>query len=439
MKNITWQDTYNSRRMDAYQAASLIQDGMQVFITGNSAVPTVLLDAFEEILPDRKGIKLVQPFTAGNASYLDEKFQNNLRVNSLFISPNIRDAINSARADFTPVFLSELPQLFKKGIISLDICILHLSPPNQEGFCTLGTDAGLMRTAAENARLRIAQINPQMPATCGDTLIHVSDLDALVEIDRPLHEIPISAVDHNFVIDQIADHVSDLIPDGATLQFGIGEIPNTIAQRLKHRKNLGIHSELISDGMMALVEAGAVTNALKSIHREKTTAGFLFGSRQLYNWAHQNNSLELQRTEYVNHPFTIAKNKKMTAVNAAIEVDLTGQVCADSIGSSFYSGAGGQTDFIYGASLSEGGLPIIVLPSSYQDREGNPHSRIVAQLKPGAGVITTRNHVHYVATEYGIVDLYGRSISQRVKLLISIAHPSFRDDLRKSARKLRFI
>lgn len=439
MKNLTWQETYNQRQMDADRASSMIQDGMQVFISGNSAVPTIILDALEKVLSERQGIKLIQPFTAGRATYLDEKFQNNLRVNSLFISPNIRDAINNGLADFTPVFLSELPLLFKKGILPLDICILHLSPPNEEGFCTLGTDAGLMRTAAENARLRIAQINPQMPATCGDTLIHISNLDAIVEVDHPLHEIPLTGGEQNIVIDQIADHVCELIPDGATLQFGIGEIPNAIARRLTHRKDLGIHSELVSDGMMALVQAGAVTNALKSIHRGKITAGFLFGSRQLYNWAHQNDTLELQRTEYVNHPFTIAQNKKMTAINAAIEVDLTGQVCADSIGSIFYSGAGGQTDFIYGASLSEGGLPVIVLPSSYQGSDGNIYSRIVAQLKPGAGVITTRNHVHYVATEYGIVDLYGRSISQRVKLLISIAHPQFRDDLTQSARKLRFI
>ncbi len=439
MNNPDWTENYKQKSMDALQASSLIQDGMQVYITGNSAVPIKILEAFETILPERQGVNLIQPFTAGKASYLDEKYRQNLRVNTLFISPNIRDAVNKGLAEFTPVLLSELPLLFKKNILPIDACILHLSPPDENGFCTLGTETGLMRTALENSRIRIAQINPQMPTTRGETSIHISDLDAIVEVDHPLFEIPQSNGDPNMVINQIADHVCEIIPDGATLQFGIGEIPNAIALRLTDRKDLGIHSELISDGMMALVQAGAVTNALKTIHRGKITAGFFFGSRFLYKWADQNDLIELHRTEYVNHPFTIARNKIMTAINAAIEVDLTGQVCADSIGSTFYSGAGGQADFIYGASLSEGGLPIIVLPSSYQDREGREHSRIVTQLKPGAGVITTRNHVHYVATEYGIVDLYGRSISQRVKALISIAHPQFRDDLLHSARKLRFI
>lgn len=439
MVTSSWLDIYQQKRMEADSAASLIQDGMQVFITGNSAVPMDILTALAKTLPGRRGIRLVQPFTAGPMPYLHPEYFENLRVNTLFISPNIREAVNTGQADFTPVLLSELPLLFKKGVITLDVSLLHLSPPDEDGYCTYGTDIGLVRTAAESSGLKIAQINPQMPATRGETKIHISELDAIVEVDKPLYEIPVMPANNNPIVERIADFVSELIPDGATLQLGIGEIPNAIAHRLTHKKNLGIHSELISDGMMALVEAGAINNSEKTLHPGVLTAGFLFGSHALYRWADQNPVIELQRTEYINHPFTIARNSKMTAINAAIEVDLTGQVCADSIGSEFYSGAGGQADFIYGASLSEGGLPVIVLPSSYQMRDGTRCSRIAVQLKPGAGVITTRNHVHYVATEYGIVDLYGKSIAQRVKSLISIAHPNFRDELTYSARELRWI
>ncbi len=409
MTKNNWAAEYREKVVSIDSFTSEIRNGDTFYLTGNSAVPQALVRGLMNALPNRKDLQIIQPLTIGNADYLDPIFADHIRVNTLFISANIRKAVQEGRADFTPVLLSELPLLFKKSILKVDKCLLHLSPPDEDGYCTYGTETGLVKTAAEAAKMRIAQINPQMPATCGDTRIHISQLDRIIEADEPLQDIIIPEENRD-VSDRIAAHVAGIIPNGATIQLGIGSIPGAVASHLKDHRNLGVHSELISDGMMDLALAGVINGSEKSLHHGKMTAGFLFGSQRLYQWAHKNEMIELHRTEYVNSPFTIAQNRKMVAVNSAIEIDLTGQVCADSIGTRFYSGAGGQADFIYGASLADEGKPIIALPSTYLDQHGQPASRIVSTLKPGAGVITTRNHVHWVATEYGILDLYGKTI-----------------------------
>ncbi len=435
---VDWRTDYLKKVISIEDFAHEIRDGDTFYLTGNSAVPGALVNGLIAALPYRKDLRLIQPLTIGNADYLHAEFSGNIRVNTLFISANIRKAIQEGRADFTPVLLSELPLLFKNNILKVDKCLLNLSPPDDEGYCTYGSETGLVKTAAESARMRIAQINPSMPTTKGDTLIHISQLDRIVEANEPLQDVIIPE-ENRGIADQIAIHVAGIIPDGATIQLGIGSIPGAVAEQLKGHKNLGVHSELISDGMMDLVLSGAINGQEKTIHPGKMVAGFLFGSSQLYQWANKNDFIELHRTEYVNSPFTIAQNRRMVAVNSAIEIDLTGQVCADSIGSRFFSGAGGQADFIYGASLAEEGKPIITLPSTYLDHRGQSASRIVPVLKPGAGVITTRNHVHWVATEYGILDLYGKTIRERTNILISISHPDMRDHLRYEAKKLGYI
>lgn len=337
------------------------------------------------------------------------------------------------------MLLSEFPLLFKKGILPVDVAFVHLSPPDRHGYCTYGIEAGLTRSPAEAAKFIVAEINQQMPRMHGDTLIHVSELDAIVPVDYPLAELPMSEESCNEVIERIAFSIAERIPDGATLQTGIGCIPDTVLKFLNEKKDLAIHTELVSDGIIDLVDRGVINCAQKTIHRGKIIAGFMLGSRRLYEWAHDFPMIELYRTEYVNNPFLIAQNARMVAINSAIEVDLTGQVCADSIGSKFYSGVGGQMDFIYGSSMSEGGLPVIALPSTTTLRDGSVISRIVPILKEGAGVTTTRNHIHNVVTEYGMVDLYGKSIRERTKLLLSIAHPDFRDELAFSAKKMNYL
>ena len=373
------------------------------------------------------------------SEYVRPELYGHLRVNSLFISGNVRKTIQEGRGDFTPVLLSEFPLLFKRKILPIDAAFVHLSPPDAHGYCTFGVEAGLTISAAESARMIIAEVNPNMPRILGETFIHVSKIDYFVPVDYPLAEMAMTDDGNSEVVEKIAGFIADRIPDGATMQLGIGAIPDTVLRYLRHKKDLAVHSEMFSDGVIELVEAGILTGARKTLHPGKIIAGFMIGTQKLYRWANDNPLIELHRTEYVNNPFVIAQNARMVAINSAIEVDLTGQVCSDSIGPKFYSGVGGQFDFIYGASLSEGGLPIIALPSTTTLRDGTLISRITPMLKQGAGVVTTRNHVHYVATEYGMVDLYGKSIRQRTKLLISIAHPAFQDELEQKAKELHYL
>ncbi len=434
-----WQKIYQDRVVTPEEAVKAIKNGDRIFLTGNCSVPRRLLKALVDYAPNLEGVEICQALTVAGSEYVSPEMEGHLRVNSLFISHNVRKAIWEGRADFTPVLLSEFPLLFKKKILPLDVALIHISPPDRHGFCTYGVESGLTKTPAESARIIIAQINEQMPRTLGDTLIHIKDIDYIVPVNEPLSELNLSDGENGEIVEKIAAFIAERIPDGATLQTGIGAIPDAVLRYLENKKDLGIHSELFSDGVIDLVEKGIINGCKKSIHPGKIIAGFMIGTHKLYNWANDNPLIELHRTEYVNSPFTIAQNKRMVAINSAIEIDFTGQVCADSIGTRFYSGVGGQLDFIYGASLSEDGLPIIAMPSTTQLKDGTTISRIVPTLKIGAGVVTSRNHIHYVVTEYGMVDLYGKSIRQRAEALISIAHPDFRDELMAQANQLNYL
>lgn len=337
-------------------------------------------------------------------------------------------------ADFTPVFLSEIPSLFRTGILPLNVAMISVTPPDEHGFCSFGVEVGTTKPAAEAARIIIAEVNKQMPRTLGDSFIHVNQLDHIVEVDYPLPEAPQGGSTPEQL--QIGQHIAGLIPDGATLQMGIGSIPDAVLQCLGNHRDLGIHTELFSDGVIELVDQGVITCSRKTFHPGKIVAGFLFGTQKLYDFVNNNPLIELHPTDYVNDPFNIAQNARMVAINSALQIDLTGQVCADSIGAKMYSGAGGQVDFIRGAARSKGGLPIIACSSTAQDGEV---SRIVPTLYEGSGVVTTRNDVHWVVTEYGIAALHGKTLRQRAQSLIRIAHPKFRDELTQAARKLEYL
>jgi acetyl-CoA hydrolase len=425
---------FQSRVVTAEEAVRKINSGDRVFLTGNCSVPQKVLSALVDYAPHLQDVEVVQALSVGPADYVSPDMAGHLRVNTMFVSSNIREAVQAGRADFTPVLLSEFTLLFKNNYLPLDVALVHLSPPDNYGFCSFGVEVGLTKTPAESARIIIAEVNQQMPRTLGDSFIHISNVDYIVPVDYSLVEMPMAGNDSSEVIDRIAGHVAELIPDGATIQMGIGAIPDTMLKYLYEKKDLGIHTELFSDGVIDLVEAGVLTNARKTLHPGKIIAGFILGTKRLYDWVDDNPLIELHPTEYVNDPFVIAQNENMVAVNSAIEVDLTGQVCADSIGPKIYSGVGGQLDFIYGASRSKGGIPIIALPSTARQ-----FSRIVPMLKTGAGVVTTRNHVRYIVTEYGIADLYGKTIRQRAHDLINIAHPEFRDNLMRQAGELHYI
>ncbi|MDI6694776.1 MAG: acetyl-CoA hydrolase/transferase C-terminal domain-containing protein [Anaerolineales bacterium] len=430
---------YQSRVVSAEEAVRHIKSGNRIFLTGNCSVPQKVLNALVEYAPNLKDVEICQALSIGPADYVKPEMQGHLRVNTMFVSANVRAAVHEGRADFTPVLLSEFPLLFKNKHLPVDVALIHCSPPDEHGFCSLGIEVGLTKSPAESAKTIIAEVNQKMPRTLGDSFIHVSRLNYIVPVDYELPELLMNegAPDEN--TDRIASYIAELIPDGATMQMGIGAIPDAVLKYLKNKRDLGIHTELFSDGVIELVEEGVLTGARKSIHPGKMIAGFILGSRRLYQWVDDNPLIELHPTEYVNDPFVIAQNERQVAINSAIEVDLTGQVCADSIGPKIYSGVGGQLDFIYGASRSKGGIPIIALPSTTTLRDGQVVSRITAMLKQGAGVVTTRNHVHYVVTEYGVAYLYGKSIRQRALQLINIAHPDFRAELTRQARELHYI
>lgn len=434
-----WTSTYKSRVVSPAEAVKAIKSGNRIFLTGNVSVPQKVLSALVDYAPKLKNVEICQALTVGPADYVSEAMQGHLRVNSIFISANIRKAVQEGRADFTPVLLSEFPLLFKRGLLPLDAALIHVSPPDEHGFCSLGVEVGLTKTPAESAKIIIAEVNEQMPRTLGDSFIHVSRLNYIVPVNYPISELPMGDEGPSEVTEKIASFIADLIPDGATIQMGIGAIPDAVLKFLFNKKDLGIHTELFSDGVIELVDAGVLTNAQKTLHPGKIIAGFMLGTKKLYDWADDNPLIELHRTEYVNDPFVIAQNDRMVAINSAIEVDLTGQVCADSIGPKLYSGVGGQLDFIYGASRSKGGVPIIAMPSTNTMKDGTQLSKISVLLKQGAGVVTSRNHVRFIVTEYGVADLYGKTIRDRATQLINISHPQFRDDIKKRARELHYI
>lgn len=436
---MSWQSIYQSRVCSADEAVKCINSGDRVFLTGNVSIPKTLLGSIVKRAPELHNVEICHALTIGSADYVNPELEGHLRVNTLFIGHNVRKAVQEGRADFTPVLLSEFTLLFKNNVLPLDVALVHVSLPDEHGFCSLGVEVGLTKTPAESAKIIIAEVNEQMPRTLGDAFIHVSRLNYIVPVNYPILELAMGDEGDKEVVESIAGHIAELIPDGATMQMGIGAIPDAVLKYLYHKKDLGIHTELFSDGVIDLVEAGVLTNARKTIHNGKIIAGFIIGTRRLYDWVDDNPLIELHRTEYINDPFVIAQNDRMVAINSAIEIDLTGQVCADSIGYKLYSGVGGQLDFVYGASRSKGGVPIIALPSMAMMKDGSALSKIVPVLKPGAGVVTTRNHVRYVVTEYGVAELYGKTIRQRAQALINVAHPQFREELTHKAKEMNYL
>jgi acetyl-CoA hydrolase len=426
---------YHRKLCSADAAVQAIKSHDRIFMTGNCSVPKELLAALVRRAPELEDVEICQVLTIGPADYVKPEMQGHIRVNSLFISHNVRQAVNEGRADFTPIFLSQIPRaLADPHLLKPNVAMVHCSPPDEHGFCTFGVEVGLTKPAAEAADIVIAEVNDRMPRALGDSFIHVSRLTHIVPVSYPIVEVPQGQPGE--LQKQIASHIAGLIPNGATMQMGIGEIPDAVLLYLKDKRDLGVHTELFSDGVIELIEAGILTNAAKTIHRGKIITGFALGSQRLYDFMDNNPLFEFHPQDYVNDPFIIAQNAKQVAINSALEVDLTGQVCADSIGLLFYSGVGGQLDFIYGASRSPGGVPIIALPSTAKD---GTISRIVLMLKQGAGVVTTRNHVHYIVTEHGVADLHAKTIRQRVQALVNIAAPQFREELTYFARQQHWI
>lgn len=411
----------------AEDAVKLIKPGHRVFIHGGAATPHVVLKELARRSKELWNVELISISLQGDAILTDERYRDSFRLNSLFVSENVRDAVNNGRADYVPIFLSEIPILFRKNILPLDVAIVQVSPPDKHGYCSLGVSVDTAEAAVKSATFVIAQVNPRMPRTHGDGIIHINDCTAVVLGEQELPEVVSSGVTDITV--RIATHCAELIENGATLQLGTGSIPDAVLSSLTNHKELGVHTEMFSDGLIPLIEKGIVTNEHKRKHRGKTVSAFVLGSRKLYDFVDDNPSVALLGIDYVNDTSVIRTNPKVTAINSAIEVDITGQVCSDSIGTYHYSGVGGQLDFMRGAALSEGGKPIIALPST----TANGESRIVSSLRPGAGVVTTRAHAHYVVTEYGVAYLYGQNMRQRAKALIQIAHPNHREALELAA------
>ena len=413
--------------MTAEDAVKVIRSGDRVFVHGVAAVPHILLDAMVARADELRDVEIVHLHTEGAAKYSQPEYAESFHVNAFFVGGNVRQAVREGRGDYIPVFLSEIPALFRKGVLPLNVALIHVSPPDKHGLCSLGVSVDIARAAVEVADIVIAQVNPQMPRTIGDALVQSWDLDILVDVDTPLPEAGIP--DLSEIDLEIGRHVAGIVEDGSTLQMGIGAIPNAVLCSLTNHKDLGIHTEMFSDGLITLVESGVVNGTKKLKHPGKIVAGFAMGTRKLYDFIDDNPQVLMLDIAYVNDAAVIRRNPKVAAINSAIEVDLTGQVCADSIGTYQYSGVGGQMDFIRGASLSEGGKPIIALPSTTNKGE----SKIVPWLKQGAGVVTTRAHVHYIITEYGVANLYGKNLKQRADALISIANPDHRESLEREA------
>jgi 4-hydroxybutyrate CoA-transferase len=426
-----WTETYRSRVTTAEEALRAVRSGDHVWIHAGCNNPEELIRAMVARAPELEGVEVAHLMTFGCADYVDARYAKSFRHRSLFTGQNVREAVGEGRADFVPVHLSEIPRLINGGDLPVEVALIHVSPPDEHGFCSYGVGVECTKAAAEKARTVIALVNRRMPRSLGDSFIHVSRLTHVVEVDRPVLELD-GAGKVGEVAKAIGAHVAELIEDGATLQMGIGEIPDAVLLFLKEKRNLGIHTEMFSDGVVGLFESGVVNGEAKTLHRGKIIASFVLGSKKCFDFLDNNPFVEFHPTDYVNDPFIVAQNEKMTAINSALAVDLTGQVCADSIGRRIYSGFGGQLDFIRGAARAKRGKPIIALPSTA--REGRI-SRIVDVLAEGSGVVTTRADVHYVVTEHGIARLFGKSLRERAQELISVAHPDFRSELKDAARK----
>jgi acetyl-CoA hydrolase len=428
---MAWTETYRRKVTTAEKAVELVATGDHVWLHAGCNNPEELVKALVARAGELHDVEVTHLLTFGAADHVDPKYAGSFRHRALFIGPNVRQAVNEGRADWVPVFLSEIPGLVRTGVIPVDIAFIHISPPDEHGFCSYGVGVECTKAAAETAKSVVALVNRQMPRALGDAFIHVSRLTHVVEIDRPLVELP-RAGEVGPVAREIGRRVGELIENGSTLQMGIGEIPDAVLLYLNEKRDLGIHTEMFSDGVVELFEKGVITGEAKSLHKGKIIAGFVLGTKKTFDFLDNNPFVEFHPTEYVNDPFVIAQNDKMVAINSAIAVDLTGQVCADSMGRSIYSGFGGQLDFIRGAGRSRGGKPIIALPSTAKDGKV---SRIVDVLAEGSGVVTTRADVHYVVTEWGVANLFGKSLRERALALIECAHPDFRDELCCAARK----
>ncbi len=427
---MSWLEEYRAKCTTAAEAVRGIASGARVYVGAGCAVPHALIEALEARAPELTDVEIVHILTFGPARYVAREMAGHLRCNAMFVGPSIRDAVNEGRADYVPVHLHEVPRLFRDGTLPLDAALVMLSPPDEHGFCSFGIEVGVTKPAALAARRIVAEVNREMPRTLGDSFIHVSKVDAFVEIDQPLDTFRPPQM--TGVEQKIGEHVAGLIEDGACLQLGLGGIPEAVLGFLDGRRDLGVHTEMFSDGLLRLMEKGIVTGDRKNFHPGKAVVGFILGGRDLYDFVHDNALIEFHPTDYVNNPFNVARNDRMVAINAAIQVDLTGQVCSDSIGPRIWSGFGGQVDFLRGAAMSKGGLPVTALPSTAR---GGEVSRIVPFLDEGAGVVTTRADVHVVVTEHGVARLHGRNVRQRAEALIAIADPKFREGLLRAAHQ----
>jgi acyl-CoA hydrolase len=420
--------TYRDRLKTAEEAAAAIESGSTVYVGSGCAAPHDLITAMTARADELENVTVIHHLTLGEAPYIGPGMEGHFRLNDCFVGANTRDAVNEGRADYVPVHLHEMARLFRRRVIPLDCALIIVSPPDEHGYCSFGIEVGVTKPAAMAARTIVAEVNRFMPRTLGDSFIHVSKIDAFVEADRDLDEFrpePATGIQN-----RIGAHVAGLIEDGACLQLGLGPIPNAVLGHLDDRRDLGVHTEMFTEALPELVRRGVVTGERKNFHPGKVIAGFIMGTREVYDFVHDNAMIEFHPTEYVNHPVNIAKNEGMVAVNSAIQIDLTGQVCSDSIGTRIYSGFGGQADFMRGAAMARRGLPVIALPSTTEDGRT---SRIVPNLDPGAGVVLTRADVHVVVTEYGVAPMLGRNVRQRAEALISIAHPDFREALLEQA------
>ncbi|MBL1215015.1 MAG: acetyl-CoA hydrolase/transferase family protein [Ignavibacteriae bacterium] len=438
--NAAWIKKYTSKLVSADDALRVLKSGDNVVIQPGCAAPMELIRAMVNRKDDLLDVNIYHILIVGDLPYSQPGMEKHFRHKAFFIGGNMRKAVNEGRAEFIPIFLSEVTMLFKREVLKADVALIHVSPPDDHGFCSYGIDVGNIKTPAEKANLVIAQVNKEMPRGLGNSFIHVNKIDYIVEHNEGLLELPqvdpSTSQEQLKIYDKIGQYVAGMIENGATLQMGIGAIPDSVLKYLRNHKDLGIHTEMFSDGMIDLVEEGIINGEKKSLHPGKLIAGFVLGTKKSYDFLDNNPIFEFHPQEYVNNPFIISQNDKMVAINSAIEVDLTGQVCSDSIGTKFYSGIGGQVDFIRGAAHSEGGKPIIALPAATKDLK---FSRIVPMLKPGAGVVTSRGDVHYVVTEYGVAYLFGKTIQERARALINISHPKFRDELTEFAQNNYFI
>jgi acyl-CoA hydrolase/GNAT superfamily N-acetyltransferase len=431
---LNWHDTYKKRLTDAPNALNRIRKGARIFIGSACGEPQLLVKTLIAVAPFLADIEIIHFLDLGLASYTDEKYNGNFRHNALFIGSNTRAAIREGRADYTPIFLSEIPLLMERGSMHIDVALITVSPPDDRGYVSLGISVDITKTAANVAQYVVAEVNPNMPRTLGDSFLHVSEIDAFVKNDVPLLEFVQKAPGN--IAKAIGELIADLIENDSTIQTGVGRIPNSVLPYLMNKKNLGIHTETFTERLIDLIESGVITCRKKSLHPGKVVAAFCMGTKRLYDYVHNNPLFEFRPCKYVNDPYVIAQNDKMVSINSALTVDLTGQVCSDSLGFEFYSGIGGQVDFVRGSAMSKRGKSIMVLPSTTDDGK---LSRIVPYLSAGSGVVVTRGDIHYVVTEYGIAYVHGKSIRERAMLLINIAHPDFREELLEAAKKQGYI